>query len=257
MEQKSGISTGNRIDRGKNMKLLFESWRRYLKEGRELEQYTTLISREIVNALKDSDVKDAFNQAKQAYFKLDIEHILDNLEYVKDVYVNMLEGDLVYAHAKYEFDLDATEEQRKNSEIVVDVILPIGYENSIFSELIPEIKESLRHELEHSTQPTEMLMKIQKKIPTGDVWNTLESAEAYFTNESETKAHVVGIYKKAKMFKEPAGEVLDQELMNIYSTGLHYGYTEEELGPIMSKIREYWRYYMQSRFPHAEIDWDR
>ena len=60
------------------MKLLFENWRRYLKEGRELEQYTTLISREIVNALKDSDVKDAFNQAKQAYFKLDIE-ILRNL----------------------------------------------------------------------------------------------------------------------------------------------------------------------------------
>jgi len=239
------------------MKLLLENWRRYLKEGRELEQYTTLISREIVNALKDSDVKDAFNQAKQAYFKLDIEHVLDNLEYVKDVYVNMLEGDLVYAYAKYEFDLDATEEQRKNSEIVVDIILPINYENSIFSELIPELKESLRHELEHSVQPTEMLMKVQKKIPTQDIWNTLEGAAEYFTSESETKAHVVGIYKKVKMLKEPAGEVLDQELMNIYSTGLHYGYTEEELGPIMSKIREYWRYYMQSRFPNAEIDWDR
>ena len=52
------------------MKLLFENWRRYLNEGRELEQYTTLISREIVNALKDPDLRDAFTRAKQIMMSL-------------------------------------------------------------------------------------------------------------------------------------------------------------------------------------------
>ena len=238
------------------MKLLFENWRQYLNEGRELEQYTTLISREIVEALKDEDVKDAFNHNKQVSFKLIIEDVLKDLKYVRDVYINMMESNMVFAVAKYEFDLDATEEQRKNSDIVVDIVLPLNYKNSIFSELIPELKDSLRHELEHSTQPTEMLMVIQKEIPEGDVWKTLESAEAYYTNEAETKAHVVGIYKKIKMRKVPAGEALDRELTDIYGTGLHRGYTEEELKPAMEKIREYWRYYMQSRFPHAEMDWE-
>jgi hypothetical protein len=239
------------------MKLLLENWRKYLTEGRALEQYTTLISREIVNALKDEDLRDAFKQNEQVYFKLTIEDILENLEYVKDVYINIASGDLVYAHAKYEFDLDATEEQRKNSDITVDIILPLEYDNSVFSELIPELKDSLRHELEHSVQSTEMLMTVQKEIPEGEIWKTLQSAETYYTNEAETKAHVVGIYKKAKMLKEPAGEVLDEELFNIYNTGLNHGYTEEELEPVMRKTREYWRYYMQGRFPYAEIDWER
>jgi len=240
------------------MRLLLENWRKYLSEGRELEQYTTLISREIVNALKSEEVKDAFSHNKQEHlsFKLTIDEILKDLKYVENVYVNMLEGNGVFAVAKYEFILDATEEQREESDITVDVILPLNYKDSVFSELIPELKDSLRHELEHSTQSTEMLMTIQKEIPEGDVWKTLESAETYYTNEAETKAHVVGIYKKVKMHGVPAGEALDRELMDIYSTGFHRGYAEEELGPIMEKIREYWRYYMQSRFPHAEMDWE-
>ena len=237
------------------MKLLFENWRRYLNEGRELEQYTTLISREIVNALKDPDLRDAFSRAKQILFRMEIDDILDNLDYVRNVYVNIIEGAGPFVHAKYEFDKDATEEQRRNSDITVDIALPLDYENSVFSELIPELKETLRHELEHSDQPTEMLMK--DLLPGPEVWKSLESAESYFTSESETKAHVVGIYKKAKMLKEPAGQILDREIMNIYGTGVNYGHDEDEVFELANKIREYWRLYMQHRFPHAEIDWEK
>jgi len=237
------------------MKLLFENWRRYLNEGRELEQYTTLISREIVNALKDPDLRDAFSRAKQIMFRMDIGEVLDNLDYVRNVYVNIMEGAGPFVHAKYEFDKDATEEQRRNSDITVDIALPLDYENSVFSELIPDLKEVLRHELEHSDQPTEMLMK--DLLPGPEIWKSLESAESYFTSESETKAHVVGIYKKAKMLKEPAGQILDREIMNIYGTGASYGHDEDEVFELANKIREYWRLYMQHRFPHAEIDWEK
>ncbi len=236
------------------MKLLFENWRKYLKEGRELEHFTTLISREVINALKEDEIKNIFNNTGEVSFKLDTEEMLEDLANVRDVYISLEAANYVYAHAKYDFILDATEKQRMQSDIYVDVLLPLNYEHSVFSELIPELKDSLRHELEHSTQPTDILMKVQKKVPEGNIWKSLESAEDYYTSESETKAHVTGIYKKAKTLREPAGTVLDQVLMEIWQTGVSNGYSEEELGPFMNKLREMWRFYLMSRYPRAEID---
>jgi hypothetical protein len=236
------------------MKLLFENWRKYLKEGRELENFTTLISREVINALKEDEIKEIFNNNGEVSFGLDTEEMLKNLTNVRNVYINLEAADYVYAHAKYDFILDATEEQRKESDVYINILLPLNYEHSVFSELIPELKDSLRHELEHSTQPTDILMKVQREIPDGDIWKSLESAKTYYTSESETKAHIAGIYKKAKTLKEPVGSVLDQVLMEIWQTGISNGYSEEELGVFLAKLREMWRYYLMSRYPQAEID---
>ena len=240
------------------MKLILENWRKYIIEvsGRSLENYTTLISREVIKALKDEEVRSHLSETGEVEFIMDIEHILQDLEWVRDVYIDLGGGDYVYADAKYEFGLDATDEQRKESDIVVGIVLPHDYDNSVFSELIPELKDALRHELEHSNQPTEMLMKVQREIPEGDIWKSLESAKTYYTSEAEVKAHVVGVYKKAKMLKEPAGEIMDDFLMQIWQTGLANDHTEEELDPLMREIRELWRNYMASRYPHAEIDWE-
>ena len=239
------------------MKLLFENWRGFLSEGRKLERHTTLISRRVVDAIKDDEVKDAFNASGELEFQVDVGDIVQDLPNVRNLYVEMMAGDYVFAHAKYEFDLDATEEQRKTSDIIVNVILPAGYDDSVLSQLIPELKDSLRHELEHSTQPTDMLMKIQKQIPEGDVWKSLESAKSYYTDEAETKAHIAGFYKKAKMLKEPMAKVIDEELWNIYSTGLSRGYKEEDLDPIMGEIKELWYFYALQRYPHAEMEYER
>jgi hypothetical protein len=240
------------------MKLLLENWRKYINEvsGRALDNYTTLISREVVKALKDNQVKTALIDREQIEFKMSIDDILEGLKWVRDVYINLSRGNYVYTDAKYEFDLDATDEQRRTSDIIINVVLPENYDNSVLSELIPELKDSLRHELEHSSQPTDMLMKVQKKIPEGEVWKSLASAEDYYTSEAEVKAHVAGIYKKIKMLKEPAGEVLDDFLTQIWQTGMARGYSEQELDPLMRKIRDLWRFYMASRYPQAEIDWD-
>jgi len=240
------------------MKLILENWRRYLNEasGRGLEHYTTLISREVIKALKDKDVRSHLSETGEVQFKMDIGHILQDLEWVRDVYIDLGGGDYVYADAKYEFVLDATDEQRKESDIIINLVLPHDYDNSVFSELIPELKDALRHELEHSSQPTDMLMKVQREIPEGKIWESLDSAETYYTSEAEVKAHVVGIYKRAKMLKEPAGAVMDDFLIQIWQTGLAHGHSEQELDPLMRKIRELWRIYMASRYPHAELDWE-
>ena len=240
------------------MKQLFEGWRTYLNEvsGRSLENYTTLISREVVKAIKDKGIRERLSEYGEVQFKMDIEHILKDLNWVRDVYIDLGGGDYVYADAKYEFVLDATDEERAESDIIINLVIPHDYDDSVFSELIPELKDALRHELEHSSQPTEMLMKVQREIPEGKVWKSLESAEIYYTSEAEVKAHVVGIYKRAKMLKEPASEVMDDFLLQIWQTGLARGHSEQELDPLMRKIRELWRNYMASRYPHAEIDWE-
>ena len=245
------------------MKLLFENWRRYLNEvsGQGLERYATFISREVVKALKDDIIKNAFARLGEVNFRLGDEgmEFLEDLDWVRHIKINLEAGRYVYTDAKYEFILDATDEERKESDIIINIVLPKSsrgsYDDSVFSELIPELKDSLRHELEHSSQPTDMLMQIQKEIPEGDVWKSVDAAETYYTNEAEVKAHVAGIYKKAKMLKEPASEVMDDFLMQIWQTGMANGYSEQELEPLMTKIRELWRYYMASRYPHAELDW--
>mgnify|MGYP005831124845 CR=1 FL=1 len=239
------------------MKLLLENWRKYINEvsGRGLERYATLISREVVKALKDEEVREHLSETGEVRFKMDIKHILQDLEWVRNVYIDLGGGDYVYADAKYEFILGATDEERKESDIIVSIVLPHEFENSVFSELIPELKDSLRHELEHSSQPTEMLMKVQKEVPEGKIWKSLESARIYYTSEAEVKAHVAGIYKRTKMLKKPAGDVLDDFLIQIWQTGLSRDYTEKELDPLMREIRSLWRNHMASRYPHAEMNW--
>jgi len=238
------------------MKLLLENWREYVNEvsGKGLERYTTLISREVINALKDEGIKSHFNEKGEAGFQMSIDDILQDLEWVRGVFINLTSGEYVYADAKYEFDLDATDEERKTSDIILNIGLPLQYDNSVFSQLIPELKDALRHELEHSSQPTDMLMNIQKEIPEGQVWKSLESAETYYTSEAEVKAHAAGIYKKAKTMKQPVDEVLDDFLIAVWQTGLNRGHSEEGLDPLMKKVRELWRYYLMSRYPEAQIE---
>lgn len=237
------------------MNNLLKSWRSYIKEGKSMENFTTLISRRIINVLKDEDLKQAFKEEGELYFKIEADDILNNIKYVNNIFVNLLANNFIYSNAKYEFDLNASEEQRKNSDIIVNIILPMNYSNSDFNELIPELKDSLRHELEHSTQSTDMLMKIQKEIPDGNIWKSYESAKKYYTDEAEVKAHVAGLYKKAKTIRQPLIQVLDEELYYIYQTGLNNGLSSDELDPLFAEIRELWHYYAISRYPQAEMEY--
>jgi len=227
-----------------------------MKTGRALDWYATQISREIVQAVKHADVKSAVKTEGGATFQLDIPQILDDLEWLEAVTVD-IQGNLsnyVDVVAKYGFDIDADDEQRKTSDIHVEILLPDDYTDSVLSQLIPKLKGTLRHELEHAGQPTEMLMKVQKKIPEGDIWKSLQSAEDYYTSEAEAKAHVAELVKVAKTERKPAAEVIDRELVRVWQTGLARGFSEGNLDPLMKKIRDTYQYYLMARWPDAAIE---
>ena len=222
--------------------------------GRALDRYATMASRETINAIKDEAVREAFNTNGRADFALDVPEITDDIDYLRTIIIRLREGDYVSSDGSYEFDLDADDEQRKTSDIYVNITLPPRYDEdySFMSRLVAELKETFRHELEHSSQSTEELMAVQRAVPDREVWKDLETAEDYYLSDAEVKAHVAGIYKKAKSFRKPATNVLERVLNIIYNTGLYYEHDPAKLAELMEKIQTVWANYLFDRYPRAQ-----
>lgn len=221
--------------------------------GRALDRYATMASRETIDAIKNEAVREAFNTNGRVDFALDVPEITDDIDYLRTIIIKMREGDYVSSDGSYEFDLDADDEQRKTSDIYVNITLPPRYDEdySFMSRLVAELKETFRHELEHSSQSTEELMAVQRAVPDREVWKDLETAEDYYLSDAEVKAHVAGIYKKAKSFRKPATKVMEKILETIYNTGLWYKHDPSELVNLMEKIQKSWSEYLFDRYPKA------
>jgi hypothetical protein len=238
------------------MKIIESKLRQIIKEevikGRTLDRYTTALSRKIVNVLKNNQVVDklhSMNTGEEVELKnpMGLDQIVADLSMVRDVYLILAVNDEGYLDVAGNYVFNT--ENRDESDFYIVIDLPIEYDDSIFSVLIPELKETLRHELEHSADPTEML-----SIPPDDKWSTLKNLEDHFVSEAETKAYITGLYKKAKMLKRPATELIDDYLSNVYNIAQSKGHDDKKLGDVMTRIRDVWRYYLLGRYPHAETE---
>jgi len=223
-----------------------------LIRGRALDRYTTALSRKIVDVLKNNQVVDKLhlmNTGEEVELKnpMGLDQIVADLSMIRDVYLILAVNDEGYLDVAGNYVFNT--ENRDESDFYIVIDLPIGYDNSIFSVLIPELKETLRHELEHSADPAEML-----SIPPDDKWSTLKNLEDHFVSEAETKAYVTGLYKKAKILKRPVTELIDDYLSNVYGIAQSKGHDKKELGDVMSRVRDVWRYYLLGRYPHAETE---
>ena len=221
--------------------------------GRKLDRHTGVIRRHVLNAIKDSTVREHFRRTGGAQFVLQNVPEVAEIDYLRDVIIDMTEGQSVSASASYEFDLDATPEQRKTSDLRVNLVLPRDFSNQVLSQVNNELTDAIRHELEHSGQETWELMDCQKKTPSADViWRSLKDAAEYYLCPAEIKAHVAGFMKRAKFNREPLGDIMDHELWQIYATGKSYGYSEEELHDFMVEMRNQYRSYAKQRYPNAQ-----
>lgn len=222
--------------------------------GRALDRYATMASREVIDAIKDESVREAFNTHGRIDFALKVPEITNNIDYLRAIIIRLREGEYVSSDGSYEFDLDADDSERQTSDIYVNITLPPRYDEdySFMSRLVAELKETFRHELEHSSQSTEELMAVQRAVPDKEVWKNLEIAEDYYLSDAEVKAHVAGIYKKAKSFRKPATSVLERVLNLIYSTGLYYKHDPAKLAELMEKIQSRWAAYLFDRYPRAQ-----
>ena len=220
--------------------------------GRKLDRYTNIIKRHVINAIKDPEVRDHFNETGSAQFKLQHVPEMDEIDYLRDVIISMKEDPDVSASAAYTFDLHATPEQRKTSDLTINLKLPRNFPNQVLGYINIELVDSIRHELEHSGQDIEDLMDcIGDSGEASHIWSSLVSAAEYYTCPAEIKAHVAGWMKRAKSNKQPLAKVIDDELYMIYHTGKSMGYSEGDLHDLMAMMREKFHDYARRRYPQA------
>ena len=221
--------------------------------GRKLDRYSTVIRRHVIRAIKDPEMREHFKENGSAVFKLQDVPELDDIEYLRDVIISMEDSDHVHAYAAYEYDLDATPEQRRDSDLRITLELPYDFPDQVLGQVNEELTDTIRHELEHSGQETWELMDCMEKTPTeADIWKSLKNAAEYYMCPAEIKAHVAGFFKRAKARKEALADVIDFELYRIYETGKHAGFAEDELHDLMVEMRRQYHEYAKGRYPKAK-----
>ena len=220
--------------------------------GRQLESVAETIVNEVVEYLLDPDLRTAFASHGELKFKVEVE-LPEAVVWLRDIIVEMYPRDDFNSTAAYEFDLNATDDQRKASDMRVQLYLPADYEDEEVNRFKVEIESDLRHELEHTGQSTDVLMDVHHKVPDSQIWKTIDRAEDYYTSQAEIPAYVSQLVLKSKRKGEQAADAIDKELYNIYATGQGKGFSEEDLSPLMSRIRELWQYYLITRWP--DQDW--
>lgn len=221
--------------------------------GRKLNRHTTAIKRHVINAIKDPEVREHFSQVGEVQFKLQNVPEVAEIDYLRDVIIHMIAGQSVSADAAYEFDLGASPDQRKTSDLRVNLRLPKDFPDQVLSQINDELVDAIRHELEHSGQETWELMDCQEKTPTANsIWQSIKNAAEYYLCPAEIKAHIAGFMKRAKSNKEPLSDIIDHEIYRIYETGKAAGYSEEILHDLMSEIRSQYFQYAKERYPDAK-----
>ena len=215
--------------------------------GRAIDYYVTKISRAIIHALRDDEVKNHIRQTGSVQFMLDIPEVVNDMSNLAAIGVAVKDEEgYVSAESQYLADFD----EREDSNLLINISIPQDYDNRVFFELIPELKEVLRHEIEHVSQDTDDLESLPKVDSLEHLWESLDRVFEYYASKPETAAYVTGIYRRAKLTKQDMTDVLQDKLHGIYRTGIHFGWTEEQLKPLMINIGSTWVEYLQKRYPN-------
>ncbi len=215
--------------------------------GRSLERITTVVAREMVKALKDTDVQTHFAKEGWAtiWFGKEDVPVVAELP-IGELIMNVQEGDNIGVAGRFEY---ADESSADENAIVAMIRLPRDYDFSQFHLLVPDLKDALRHEIEHSFQSTEMLSGLSGVL---DQYASMDSLSQYLLSDAETFAHVAGFYKKAKMLRIPASDVLDEELENLRNVAVDQGLPIDELNPLLKKVKKQWMANMKQRYPRMK-----
>jgi len=231
-------------------------------EGR-YDSLVTQLSRRLLGIVKDSysavaDPKGKFSgqriafksgepvpdilddsQFKHVYFE-EVENATIPLEFYLELKVQWIEGlgDFRYGGDAYNnTGTDSPDPPLIEIRFEID---PADYPN-ILSEVATELRDILRHEIEHLTQSGWNTLDgkyiasdqaLRKKIETGKL-----PAARYFTLPKETPAMIQGLYHKAKKSKQPFRDVVNAYL-NIW----------QDNGTLTMQDKEYilnvWRTYL-------------
>jgi len=218
--------------------------------GRGLERVAKRIVYDVFEYLIDEDIKNAFSTQGKLGFVVETE-LPDALTWLNRVIVRMHPANGFNSSARYEYDLNATDEQRKDSDLLIDLFVPQDYTIQQMSQFRYDIESDVRHELEHSGQPTEDLMSLHHTIQKEeDICETLDNAMAYYAAKVETPAYTAGWVLKAKRTHQGIDDIAYDELYRIYATGLSAGYSQNDMAEFMNKLSNIYYSYINKRWPN-------
>lgn len=257
------------------MKLIFENWRTTLSEG-VLEKETTEISRVIVNKIKKLVTAGTMHQSPAPYHWIDImqgelpetlqdEALLHSLQ-VKVVKVDQAKRAIPHGRRARgnPVRMSGTFKGGKYRELTIymQVFMDLAKTPEEFIQSIsgwlPELKNMLRHELEHARQKTKDDKGTGKFKATGiGMSGTRKEAVEYFQTSEEKEAYVAGLYKKAKMLKKPFAEVFNDWLRTIrfqvmISKKGEEEFPDSEVQKGFDQIKKDYIEYAKQRFPAAQ-----
>jgi len=202
-----------------------------LEEGR-YDREVTMISNMVINFFKDTfgkEVEEVFEDAGE------LEGPTEGKSYDLSVYFYPSDFETL---GPTSFIVNAAGDED-------GIHIQINYRPELFpeayNELIPELKDAIRHELEHTAQ-----YRFDKDaIPTDtDDQDDLSSFD-YLTLDYEIPAFVQGIYKKAKTKKIPFTDALDDFLDE----------REDQLSPQeIRQVRKIYIDYAKKNLPAAQIN---
>jgi len=227
------------------MKLLFENWRKVLKEAKFEGEATTMV-RNIVNKIKDHLSANKGEPRIKPRFG-SIKHPLESVAYdnkyfgglpksleeegIKKITFQLrVEPSTAFGEGKkfsvsgqtMTSDDDSDGEMVRDRIVAVNVSLSDEFRIGDMSELIEKMKDTTVHELTHGGQSIDVLKKAgkqQKKAFQGGL-ASIDALGLYYLDPSEIEAYARGTYKRAKMSKVPFSAKLDDsigEFINFYA----------------------------------------
>ena len=221
-----------------------------VKEGAEEEpdllRFSDTLNNMISSLLLQQTSADQLNQQdteSEANVVLDTGELFSDYDTLNEVHLGVVINDEGAASIKAFYLCDV--EERGKSNLVIVLNIPRGYETiEDFPEwLAIELEDALSHELQHSCDPTDML---SADIPEGeDKWTSLENIYKHFASEAETRGHLAGARGRSRRSGEPIESIVDNAVDQIFKDALEYGYTVEELTPVMQAIWKEWNDYLE------------
>ena len=215
-----------------------------LEEGK-LERETTQISRVIISVLREIAKVDGFHSGLTFFLGPNelpkipgVNGVVVTLDFVQNKGTKPSVGGI--------YDPD-----NKGKELGIDIYATQAWEDSgeaamkDFSALLPDLKDAIRHELEHSGQ----------ELGTNSVEKTevVDQLLDYYTDQGEIEAFTAGLYKKAKMTKAPLSQVIDDKLDGVHQLAIKRGSSKRAADRLIKQIRQAWVGYIRQRFPKGQL----
>ena len=217
-----------------------------ITEGR-YDQVTTELSREIVNAVKRGIKRYQTQIILFSHTKVDI-----------SVYFHYNDEEPIEVSAGTHIDPKSIRPYYKNKRIIFHINVPKteSLRQQKMSELVPEVKNIVRHEIEHVAQA---------KFTDRERKGFFSSKRGYYSDEEaakgkgitylqyllepyEVEAYVRGLYKKGKTLKQPLNVLLDDWQEYLADT-THL--SDQEIDQVMTA----WKSYAKKHLPQPPQRW--